>query len=92
MKKMKIVSPIHAPRTIRTEAPWQEWVSAPAPVQGSSETALLGTPANPNYLHESISKLAYSYWEARGCQGGSPEEDWLRAEAEIRNGVGAGML
>jgi len=32
--------------------------------------------------HE-IGKLAYSYWEARGFQGGSAEEDWLRAEAEF---------
>lgn len=33
--------------------------------------------------HEQIAKLAYSYWEARGFQGGSPEEDWLRAEREL---------
>ena len=33
---------------------------------------------------EAIAALAYSYWEARGCQGGSPEEDWLRAEQELR--------
>ena len=31
-----------------------------------------------------IAQIAYSYYEARGCQGGSPEEDWLRAEAEYR--------
>lgn len=36
--------------------------------------------------HEDIAALAYSYWEARGCQGGSPEEDWLRAEQELRGG------
>jgi hypothetical protein len=35
--------------------------------------------------NEEIAKLAFSYWEARGCQGGCPEEDWLRAEAELRN-------
>jgi len=35
--------------------------------------------------NEEIAKLAYSYWEARGCQGGCPEEDWLRAEDELRN-------
>jgi len=34
---------------------------------------------------EAIAKLAYSYWEARGCQGGSAEEDWLRAEQELRS-------
>jgi len=32
---------------------------------------------------EEIARLAYSYWEARGCQGGSPEEDWHRAEREL---------
>jgi hypothetical protein len=38
--------------------------------------------------HEQIALLAYSYWQARGCRGGSPEEDWYRAESEIRNGTG----
>jgi len=33
---------------------------------------------------DQIARLAYSYWEARGYQGGSAEEDWLRAELEIR--------
>ena len=33
--------------------------------------------------HEDIAILAYFYWEARGYQGGSPEEDWLRAEQEL---------
>jgi len=33
---------------------------------------------------EEIAQLAYTYWEARGYQGGSPEDDWLRAESEIR--------
>lgn len=31
---------------------------------------------------EAISKLAYGYWAARGFQGGSSLEDWLRAERE----------
>jgi hypothetical protein len=34
--------------------------------------------------HEEVAELAYLYWEARGCQGGSQEEDWLRAEQELR--------
>jgi hypothetical protein len=33
---------------------------------------------------EQISELAYSYWEARGGQGGSPWEDWFRAEQELK--------
>ena len=32
---------------------------------------------------DAIAQLAYSYWEARGYQGGSPEQDWLRAEQEL---------
>lgn len=31
-----------------------------------------------------IALLAYSYWEARRGQNGSAEEDWLRAERELR--------
>ena len=34
-------------------------------------------------FHDAVARLAYSYWAARGYQGGSPEEDWLRAEQEL---------
>ena len=34
---------------------------------------------------EGIARLAYSYWVGRGCQGGSPEEDWLLAEQQLRS-------
>ena len=34
--------------------------------------------------HDQIARLAYSYWLSRGCQGGCPEEDWARAEHELR--------
>ncbi len=34
--------------------------------------------------HEEIARMAYSYWEARGRQHGHAEEDWLRAERELR--------
>jgi hypothetical protein len=40
--------------------------------------------ANSNSLREEIARLAYSYWEARGGLGGSPEDDWCRAEQEIQ--------
>jgi hypothetical protein len=35
-------------------------------------------------FQEAVARLAYSYAEARGFVGGSPEEDWLRAEQELR--------
>ena len=34
--------------------------------------------------HKRIARLAYSYWEARGRADGSSEEDWFRAEEELR--------
>ena len=43
-------------------------------------TTLPGDP--PEY--DEVAVLAYSYWEARGYQGGSAEEDWFRAEEEVR--------
>jgi hypothetical protein len=33
--------------------------------------------------HDQIAKIAYGYWEARGFEAGSPEQDWLRAEQEL---------
>jgi hypothetical protein len=33
---------------------------------------------------EQIAELAYSYWEARAGEGGSPWEDWFRAERELK--------
>ena len=41
--------------------------------------------------HQEIARLAYSYWEARGCEAGCreaahghAEADWLRAERELK--------
>jgi len=31
-----------------------------------------------------IASLAHALWEARGGQGGSPEDDWYRAEQQLR--------
>jgi Protein of unknown function (DUF2934) len=38
---------------------------------------------------EAIARLAYFYWEERGCQNDSPDEDWFRAEADLRNRLAA---
>ncbi len=47
----------------------------------SAPVALAAVSAESH--REAVARLAYSYWEARGYQGGSPEADWLRAEQEI---------
>ena len=41
-------------------------------------------PLTVGPTQDEIAKLAYSYWEARGYTGGSPDEDWIRAEQELR--------
>jgi hypothetical protein len=33
---------------------------------------------------DEIAALAYSYWVQRGYANGCPEQDWLRAETELR--------
>jgi hypothetical protein len=38
---------------------------------------------------EAIGRLAYFYWEERGCQNDSPDEDWFRAESELRDRLAA---
>jgi Protein of unknown function (DUF2934) len=51
----------------------------------SAITASIAAVAAPAAsFHDAVARLAYSYWEARGYQGGSPEVDWLRAEQELR--------
>ena len=57
---------------------------ASAPALAAPVTkAMPGAPVPAAPLREDIARLAYSYWEARGCQDGSPEEDWIRAEREL---------
>ena len=44
---------------------------------------------HPGLDREAIGRLAYFYWEERGCPNDSPDEDWFRAEAELRNRLAA---
>ena len=59
-----------------------------SPSAGSPETmAALPAVAAPEPSRDAIARLAYFYWEERGGQGGCPEEDWTRAERELRGRV-----
>jgi hypothetical protein len=75
---------------VRRKSASSKRVARPAAVEVSTTTA-----SEPEVLHaaptaaaesfqDAVARLAYLYWEARGCQGGSPEADWLRAERELR--------
>ncbi len=57
------------------------------PVKTAAKKATVTKASKPAPSREQIEQLAKSYWEARGCQGGSPEEDWARAEKELKSAV-----
>ncbi len=59
--------------------------------RGSSETKseAAGPVIEPALDQEAIARLAYFYWEDRGCQNDSPDEDWFKAQADLRNGLAA---
>jgi Protein of unknown function (DUF2934) len=42
------------------------------------------TPAAVEPSREQIARLAEKYWAERGWPEGSPEQDWLRAEQELK--------
>ena len=54
-----------------TESPLMQTRSGESPTQDSA-------------AHGGAAWLAYSYWEERGHQGGSADEDWYRAEDELK--------
>jgi hypothetical protein len=70
-----------------------EPVAAAAPVAAPVEKPVekIDQPviAAPENAHEIIAKIAYGYWESRGCQGGTEIEDWVRAEHEYRQRTAA---
>lgn len=71
------------PRRKTTMAARSKHSVPPAEVPASSpnETPV---PTAASVDRGEIARLAYAYWEARGYQGGSSEEDWLRAEHELK--------
>ena len=58
-------------------------------LETSRETKIGGAPFP---TRDEIARLAYAYWEERGKPLGSAEEDWVRAEGELRAGREAGNL
>ena len=42
-------------------------------------------PATSSPDQATIAQLAYLYWLERGCPIGSPEEDWSRAEQDLKD-------
>jgi hypothetical protein len=57
------------------------------PVETSS--SMSAAPRPDGDPREEIARMAYRYWQARGCTGGDPLEDWVRAENEYYAGGAA---
>jgi hypothetical protein len=47
------------------------------------------TEFNDEEWHDMVSTAAYHLAEARGFEGGSPDEDWYEAEAQLREQLAA---
>jgi len=62
---------------------------APTPRRHKKATPVAAASTVKSICSDDIATLAFSYWESRGYQGGSPEEDWFRAESELRSLVSA---
>ena len=63
----------------REDVTGREDIARPVlPVAETVEAEIVELP------QDEIALLAYSYWEQRGRPDGSPEEDWYRAETELR--------
>lgn len=48
-----------------------------------TESGDLAAGAAAPLSHDDIAERAYLIWEARGGQGGAPDDDWQRAIAEL---------
>jgi hypothetical protein len=53
------------------------------PTAAAAEKAAAEVETNGTVSREEIAALAFCYWQKRGCQSGSAEDDWLRAEQEL---------
>jgi hypothetical protein len=61
--------------------------TAKAPAKPRKKAATNGVTANVTEIrvsHDLIAQLAHQYWAERGHQHGNHEDDWYRAEQELR--------
>jgi len=69
------------PKPMPPEATASEPQNTASQLSGVEEPAMAEDPISE---HENIARLAYSYWQERGCPEGSPEQDWLQAEQAVQ--------
>jgi hypothetical protein len=62
----------------------REQSTTPQNASQSDANVPVGMPGDSELPRQEIARLAYSFWENRQADEGSPEDDWLRAENELR--------
>jgi hypothetical protein len=75
-------------RPPKTSAPKKAVSNQPTPINSyPSATALDNVPAPSTqpFIEEEIRRRAYELYEERGREHGFEQEDWTRAEAEVRS-------
>ena len=78
----RAVTPVIIPKTARvTNAKHSKAVTV---IPSEPDREEIPSPGNAIDI---ISKLAYGYWESRGCKGGDSLSDWVRAEEEYRRSL-----
>jgi len=50
-----------------------------------AESAVPSAGAETACNEDEVAALAYKLWQERGCPIGSDQEDWFRAEDELKN-------
>jgi hypothetical protein len=80
------------PNTPRVTAAKHSKVVSSESVLVESAAIETAVQASSEHSAEAIAKIAYGYWESRGYRGGSPLEDWVRAEHEYRQRLAATRL
>jgi DUF2934 family protein len=72
------------PRKTKTEKAVENQVIQVARDVVPNQPASDETRARRTPTHEEISRRAHELWVMRGGVGGNAQEDWLRAERELR--------
>lgn len=62
----------------KTKAPAKPKTTTPKVKKAAATVTSIGPSP------EEIARLAHKYWAERGFQHGAAEQDWLRAERELR--------
>ena len=75
--------PARETKTSRSKPPVRSRQSS-TPAKGMALATNGYEQSSIDVSRDDIARLAYALWEQRGGEGGSPEQDWFRAESELK--------